>query len=128
MVRQCDRRICLTDSLTISQTIPNRLNYFDDQGFALHPICVEMTPLTTNETTKKHLTAYPIPTKDLLTLEVEPSHSGASYSIYNQIGKRVMEGTIEYTKAVIDISRLSDGVYILNIGHGMNQHVKIIKQ
>lgn len=40
MVRQCDRRVSVYDSLTIEQTIPNRIAFFDSKNFAMYPLCI----------------------------------------------------------------------------------------
>ena len=128
MVRQCDRRISISDSLTISQIIPNRLNYFDNQNFAMYPICIDINPLTVAEMHISVFDAYPNPTKGSLKLEVQSLYIGKPYSIYDQMGRNVLVGTIESTMSTIDISILSAGIYILNIGSEVNQLVKIIKQ
>lgn len=128
MVRQCNRRISITDSLTISQTIPNRLNYFDNQNFAMYPICIDTNPLSVVEILKDSFDVYPNPTNGKVILEVLSAYIDKPYSIYDQLGRNVIVGTIESTMSTIDISILPAGIYILNIGQEMKQSVKIIKQ
>lgn len=62
------------------------------------------------------LKIYPNPSKDLITLQTDPSLFGSQYIITDTSGKHMMIGTVtgEYKK--IDIQRFTSGIYILQIG------------
>ncbi len=128
MVRQCDRRISTTDSLTISQAIPNRLNYFDNQNFVMYPMCTNINSLAGVEILPDIYDVYPNPSNGKLILEAQSTYIDKPYSIYDQLGRNVFEGTIEATISTIDISILPEGVYLLKIGKRIIQSVRITKQ
>lgn len=129
MVRQCSMRISVADSLIISQTIPDRLHYFDSQDFGMYPLCVESDLLTVFKAGfPNSQIAYPNPTNGLLTLEVSPDLNPNTYVIDNGMGQPIMEGMIGSGKTLINISHLPDGAYLLRIGKNGKGLLKIIKQ
>lgn len=129
MVRQCERRISVSDSLTISQTIPNRLAYFDDQNFEMYPICVEDNTLNVfrGYLPESFVSGYPNPTQGLMTFEVPETFLGERYVIFDQVGRKIQEGFILSVKFDIDLSLFGDGIYLLNIGQGIHQALRMIK-
>lgn len=128
MVRQCDLRISSLDSLTISQTIPNRLAYFDSQNFNMYPLCIDPNSLGINDVGKEYdISLFPNPTNGHFRIESNTSLVGNSYCIYDLTGKVISSSQIINEKIDIDLSNLPSGIYLLNIGEDLNQIFKVIK-
>lgn len=68
---------------------------------------------------------YPNPTKDIITIQFSEYGTEATVEIFNLIGQKVMDyGSIIGTQT-LDISRLTQGVYMLKIN---NDLIKVKKQ
>ena len=128
MVRQCEQRVSEADSVTIAQSIPNRLAYLDNQGFDMYPMCVDMNVSATNEIGHEHFTfsIYPNPSSDWLNIESEISLVGHTYTFIDYAGKVLLEGTITNENMQLDLSHLSSGAYWLRIGDNMSVY-KVMK-
>ncbi|NRA93464.1 MAG: endonuclease, partial [Psychroserpens sp.] len=73
------------------------------------------------------LKIYPNPFVDKLQIKLN-TQTDNQISIYNVLGKEVFEATIDDNTAILNLSELSDGVYILRINQGSNTiSKKIIK-
>jgi len=68
---------------------------------------------------------YPNPSTDFLNIDVRESFLNSNYTIFNQIGKAIISGTIQSVNSRINISSLAKGFYILKVG---NKATKFIKQ
>ncbi|MEC9209563.1 MAG: Omp28-related outer membrane protein [Bacteroidota bacterium] len=75
--------------------------YIDD-------IVIDEAPITVVNEHKKNISVYPNPVKNLLTIE----GAYTSIDVFDMFGKLVLSS--EYTKN-INISSLSDGIYVINI-------------
>ena len=53
---------------------------------------------------------------------------GKEFTIYDQLGKEVMSGLITSEETEIDLSNISEGVYLFIVGTDMQETFKIIKQ
>ncbi|MDT8413096.1 MAG: T9SS type A sorting domain-containing protein [Vicingaceae bacterium] len=81
------------------------------------------------ERTEKQLVIYPNPFNNQFTLEYETENQSAYLAIYNLMGVKVVEQTINSSKTVVDVSNISDGIYFVVIQDGSNRlHHKIVKQ
>ncbi|MCK5856215.1 MAG: T9SS type A sorting domain-containing protein [Bacteroidales bacterium] len=68
---------------------------------------------------------YPNPSTNFLNIELSESFLNSNYTIYNQIGKAIISGTIQSVNNRINITSLAKGFYILKIG---NKATKFIRQ
>jgi hypothetical protein len=64
-----------------------------------------------------HIKIYPNPTQDKLNITTNGDDFllGKSIVIMNYLGKRVLETTIHELHEIVDISRFSNGVYVVLI-------------
>jgi hypothetical protein len=112
--------ISTDDYNNITQTIPNRLSYFDSQNFNLYPF---EGALSINEVESQNISIFPNPSSNLL--QVVGLENVKNYEIYSAIGKKTAMGEISNNK-VIDIQNLSNGLYFLNLGN--ERTFKFIKE
>ena len=69
---------------------------------------------------------YPNPVKDWITIELPDSSSTeVTVEVFNLLGQKVMEATSFYGTKTLDLSEITEGVYLLKIN---NNIVKIKKQ
>ncbi|MFM7661339.1 MAG: T9SS type A sorting domain-containing protein [Bacteroidota bacterium] len=127
MVRQCERRLSGSDSITIAQTIPNRIAFFDSLNVEMYPLCINGTLSNVNEYDIHSIDVYPNPVKDNFSLDVPSVLIGKYYGIYNVSGQCVVVGIIESNNNIINVHYLTTGVYFLNVGQEGFQTRKIIK-
>ena len=69
---------------------------------------------------------YPSPTKNLLTLEFDASFENnfSSIAIFNHAGQKIISKPINHNMEYVDVSKLSPGIYIINIYSGENSAVR----
>ena len=91
-------------------------------GGALIPLPVNS--LTNQSFSSKNIAIYPNPVSNILNLDLPFNYSKANYSIVDLGGRNIIEANFENK---IDVSSLSNGMYILNLGiDGVNYSQKII--
>jgi len=71
---------------------------------------------------------YPIPSDHFLTVKSDLESLPSSYEIINQLGLPVLTGSFSESETVIDISRLPEGIYILNMGKTRKQSFKVVRR
>lgn len=78
---------------------------------------------------KSSLSVYPNPAKDVLQLDFMRAVKG-QLSLQNLLGETLKTANIDATKMQLDVSEISDGIYMLNILEetGKSQNVKIYVQ
>ncbi len=82
--------------------------------------------LSLEEFDKKQISVYPNPANTILNIDLTNNIlSKNQFQIYNLIGKVVMEGKIENETNIINIEKLSQGLYLLKVS---NRSVKFIKE
>ncbi|MFD2823717.1 T9SS type A sorting domain-containing protein [Lacinutrix iliipiscaria] len=81
--------------------------------------------LSTEENTLNEITIYPNPTKNKLNFKGNFTND-LNISIYNVLGKRVMNNTIQLGQN-LDVSKLNSGIYIIKF-KDYNTTYKFIKQ
>jgi hypothetical protein len=82
-----------------------------------------------NETATNNLfTVYPNPAKSQINVKVDATLIGASYAIYDNIGKVTLSGKINAENTVLDLGHLSGGVYLFSIGDHMKQMFTVVKE
>jgi hypothetical protein len=70
----------------------------------------------------------PNPTSSKITVKSSLALIGEEYIIYDQLGKAVKSGVITAEETEIDLSNLSEGVYLFKAGTEIQENFKIIKQ
>jgi hypothetical protein len=70
----------------------------------------------------------PNPTTSKITVKASLALIGKEFTIYDQLGKAVKSGVITAEETEIDLSNLSEGVYLFKAGAEMQETFKIIKQ
>jgi hypothetical protein len=70
----------------------------------------------------------PNPTSSKITVKASLVLIGEEFTIYDQLGKAVKSGIITAEETEIDLSNLSEGVYLFKAGTEMQETFKIIKQ
>ena len=78
--------------------------------------------------TSDYISIFPNPTTSIITVKSSLELIGKEYIIYDQLGKEVMSGIITSEETEIDLSNISEGVYLFKVGTDMQESFKIIKQ
>lgn len=112
--------ISTVDFNNITQTIPNRLSYFDSQNFDLYPF---EGALSINEVRQQKVSIFPNPSSN--SLVVVGLDNTENYEIYSAIGQKIAIGQVS-NNIGIDIQNLSNGLYFLNLGN--KRTLKFIKE
>jgi PKD repeat protein len=76
---------------------------------------IQIGALSINENAVGNFKFYPNPTTNQITLKVDNQLLGSVYTIYDTIGKSVLNGKINSELHVIDLGNLSNGVYIIEV-------------
>jgi PKD repeat protein len=76
---------------------------------------IQVGALSINENAVGNFEFYPNPTTNQITLKVDNQLLGSVYTIYDTIGKSVINGEISSELNVIDLGNLSNGVYIIEV-------------
>jgi hypothetical protein len=81
-----------------------------------------------NELIGSAVSISPNPTSSKITVKSSLALIGKEFNIYDQLGKAVKSGVITAEETEIDLSNLSEGVYLFKAGEDMQESFKIIKQ
>lgn len=81
-----------------------------------------------NEPNSNLVSISPNPTSSKITINSSLALVGKEFTIYDQLGKAVMSGVITAEETEIDLSNLSEGVYLFKAGTEMQETFKIIIQ
>jgi hypothetical protein len=109
-VRFREDEISMDDYNSITQTIPNRLSYFDSFNFDLHPF---ESALSINDFENQDFTIYPNPATDIIQINGNYLIK-EDINIYNLLGQDFTHLT-SYENNKINISNLPSGYYILKV-------------
>lgn len=120
-VRYRQDNISVQDYNNITQTIPNRLNYFDSINFNLYPFEDNTTSFNTIET--QNFKIYPNPVSDIIHI-IGNDLSKDDIKIYNLLGQDFTNLT-SYGNGKLNVSELPKGYYVLRIKTFAN---KVYKQ
>ena len=74
------------------------------------------------------LSVYPNPSNNLLTIKTSDNLIGLEYFIIDQVGRQVLNGKLVNETGQIDISRLSSGIYVVQLSGQRKQSFKVIKK
>ena len=136
-VRYRSDRISQSLEETILQTIPNRISYFDNQSFDMHPISASTTSVQGPVTPDPPKTFvlfqnYPNPFNPLTRISYSiPKSNFVILKIYNTLGKEIQTIVSGFQRANtysinFDASRLSSGIYFYKLQVG-NEFVETKK-
>ena len=81
-----------------------------------------------NEPNSNSVSISPNPTSSKITVNSSLALIGKEYIIYDQQGKAVKSGVITTEETEIDLSNISEGIYLFKAGEVMHETFKIIKQ
>ena len=76
---------------------------------------IQIGALSINENAVGNFEFYPNPTTNQITIKVDNQLLGSVYTIYDTVGKSVLNGKISSEINVIDLGNLSNGVYIIEV-------------
>ncbi len=71
---------------------------------------------------------YPNPAADFVTIQVNASLLGTSYTLVDKLGRHVLSGTFKLESTSLTISDLSAGMYTLIYGERNHQSLKLMKK
>lgn len=81
-----------------------------------------------NETNLNSLfSLYPNPARNEITLNADESLIGLEFNITNSNNKSLIWGNIKKTKSIIDLRKLSSGIYFFTLGNEIKRTFKIVK-
>lgn len=78
--------------------------------------------------TSNLISVFPNPATNKININIASQLKESTYFISNAIGNIVLSGKINFENSVIDISTLTNGVYLFNIGANAKQTFKVVKQ
>ena len=82
-----------------------------------------------NETENGNLfSVFPNPAKNQINIKVDATLIGSSYTVFDNLGEKVLEGKINSENTIVELENLSGGVYLLSIGDNLKQTFKVIKE
>ncbi len=82
-----------------------------------------------DEFTKKDIIAFPNPTTGLVNLKISEIGADANIQLFDLVGNKLMEKSVESHVEQIDLENFSSGVYFLHITKDMKKKtIKIVKQ
>lgn len=88
---------------------------------------VRITSLAVNDVKKSSVQLFPNPTSDMLNISADRPIS--QVAIFNMLGQKVMEKTINSTQSQLNVSALKTGVYILQTTtDGTQENINFIKK
>lgn len=86
------------------------------------------TTVAVEELVPNILSLSPNPSTSKITVKSSLEFIGKEFIIYDQLGKVVKSGIITSEETEIDLSNLTEGMYLFKVGAEMQESFKIIKQ
>jgi|GEM_PF-263417 len=103
------------------------LNANPTQEAALGSAVVGLTTAGVGEVQKNALTIYPNPASSILNFSSEEAIEGIQ--VYNVMGQKVVDTKPNHNQASVDVSNLSNGIYIVNTTvNGKQDSARFVKQ
>jgi hypothetical protein len=82
-----------------------------------------------NEVSQNNLfSVYPNPAHGQINVKADAKLLGSIYTVYDNTGKVVLSGKIIAENTVIELGKLSGGIYLFSVGENMKQTFKVIKE
>ena len=99
--------------------IPN----FEEAYLALQTLGIE------DQLLKENFAIYPNPVTDVMNVSFPQEVGNAVVTVYDVLGKQVLQQQVTVAGNRVDFTKLSAGMYIANInGDGINNNFKILKK
>ena len=115
MVKYRASKITTIDFNKITQTIPNRLLYFDSKNFNLFPFAGNNLSIEQINNSDSKLQIYPNPANKYI--KIASITIPSKYKIYNSASLKIREGI--YSKdEIIDIQNLPNNLYLIIFDDG----------
>ena len=77
--------------------------------------------------TVNNFSVYPNPANSQINVKADETLLGSIYNIYDNTGKRVLSGKINSANTIIELGKLSGGIYLFSLGENLQQTFKFIK-
>jgi hypothetical protein len=71
---------------------------------------------------------YPNPANSQINVKADAKLLGSIYTVYDNTGKVVLSGKINSENTVIELGKLSGGIYLFSAGENLQQTFKVIKE
>lgn len=78
--------------------------------------------------TSNAFSLFPNPIKSQVTIQTDLSQLGSDYLVYDQTGKLLLQGRIDSENTPVDLSNLSQGIYLFHLGSDLKQTLKAVKE
>jgi plastocyanin len=91
-------------------------------------IIVESTTGISDNPLQTNISVFPNPANDLITIATEGNMAGSTFIITDLTGKLHMTGELHNNTTTVDISQLTNGVYLFQAGVLRKQTFKILKR
>lgn len=91
-------------------------------------IIVESTTSIAEDKLATNVNVFPNPASDLITIEVNKNEIGSVYFVMDQSGRQVLVGELNRVTTVVDIKKLTTGIYFIQIGEQRKQTFKVVKK
>jgi len=86
------------------------------------------TSLNENTSVGSDVVLFPNPASNQINLKVENKLFGSFYTVYDHTGKSVLSGSINTQNTIIELSSLSNGIYLFYVGNSKKLIFKVIKE
>jgi hypothetical protein len=74
------------------------------------------------------LSIFPNPAQSIINVRSDIKLIGSSYVVYDNSGKTMLKGIITSEDTIIELGKLSGGVYLLSLGENLKQSFTVIKE
>lgn len=71
---------------------------------------------------------FPNPVKSQVTIQTGISKLGTDYFVYDHTGKMIVTGKLDSENTLVDMSKLSQGIYLFRVGSDLKQSFKAVKE
>lgn len=96
------------------RVIFHRPDLGDGYGLVTYDPILPVNNWATVETSTHTFSAYPNPTKGLVTVHVEQAET-FHYAVYNLQGQQLMQGTIQGNETLLNMASFPEGIYLIAV-------------
>lgn len=84
--------------------------------------------LSNTDETADAFSVFPNPVKSQVTIQTGISQLGTDYFVYDHTGKLMLTGRIDLENTLVDMNKLSRGIYFFRVGSDLKQTSKAVKE
>jgi hypothetical protein len=84
--------------------------------------------LSNTSETADAFSLFPNPVKSQVNIQTGISQLGTDYFVYDQTGKLMLTGRVDSENTLVDMSKLSQGIYFFRVGLDLKQMFKAVKE